>query len=128
MRDKLTKLFEEVGRDYENYGIASLELNQGHDVHAFYWLIPYECKPIKVVHVQGYPGMSTDDKARVFARLMDLNKMLEIRCKEGVSIGNEHDAVIKPFPDFFGGIYIPYDAKVLEEMLAENVPELRGRK
>ncbi len=122
MRNKITDLLTEVGEDYKKREVAVYKIHQGHDVHAFYRVLPRITR--EVVHVQGYPGMSTESEARVFARLMNYDKMMEIRKVGGFSIGNEHDAVIKQFPNFREGVMIPYDAKVLEEMLGENVPKL----
>ena len=49
---------------------------------------------------------------------------MDIRKGGGVSIGNEHKAVVKPFPNFRGGVMIPYDLNILEAMLGENVQQL----
>ncbi|MBI4020429.1 MAG: hypothetical protein HY367_03790 [Candidatus Aenigmarchaeota archaeon] len=121
-RENITRLFTNVGIDYIEAGIATFELHDGHDVHAFYRLIK---EPGKVIHVQGYPGMSVGEKARVWARLMDYGRMAEIRASGGVSIGNEHEATVQNFPNFAIGVEIPYSSKKLKELLAENVPELR---
>ncbi|MDP3026777.1 MAG: hypothetical protein Q8N63_03645 [Nanoarchaeota archaeon] len=122
MRDKITDLLTEVGEDYKKREIAIYKIHQGNDVHAFYRILPRQTK--EVVHVQGYPGMSTKSEMRVFARLMNYDRMLEIRKAGGVSIGNEHDSVIRPFPNFREGVMIPYETQVLESMLGENVPKL----
>ena len=122
MRDLITQLFQEVGKNYSNRGVAELELHQGHDVHAFYRL---SHEPSKVIHLQGYPIMSSAENARVWARMMNHDKMMEIRGKGDVSIGNEHEATTHQFPNFGMGIMIPYDSKILEDMLVENVPELK---
>lgn len=122
MRDKITKLFEEVGKDYQSKKFAELELYQGHDVHAFYRLLS---DPSKVIHVQGYPGMSDENQARVFARMMDYNTMMIIRNRGNVSIGNEHEAVIRPFGGLELGKMIPYKPEVLETILEEYCPELK---
>ena len=122
MRKAITQLFQEVGKNYLNRGVAELDLHQGHDVHAFYRL---SGNPSKVVHVQGYAGMSSTEEARVWARMMDYDQMMEIRSRGGVSVGNEHKATTQQFPNFKRGIMIPYDSKVLKDILAENVPELR---
>ena len=122
-REKITKVFSDVGVHYKEKGVADLDLHQGHDIHAFYRL----CKDLsKVIHVQGYPGLSSDEKTHIWARLMDHDRMIAIRAGDERSIGNEHDATIQNFENFgFSGTDIPYDAKVLEERLAENVPELK---
>ena len=120
-RKKIGELFREVGEHFEEKGIAEYELHQHHDTHAFYRLSKDRSK---VIHVQGYPGMSSLIKARVWARLMDYNKMIEIRSNGTASIGNEHEATIQQFPNFKIGIMIPYDSKILEEKLAENLPQL----
>ncbi len=121
-REKITILFKEVGVHYEVKGIAELDIHQSHDVHAFYRLIKNKSK---VIHVQGYPGMSSEQEAHVYARLMDYDKMMESRTK-GCSIGNEH-AVIQQFPNFISGVEIPYDSRVLEQKLAENILELKQK-
>ena len=126
MNNQITKmmmiLFSEVGDDYRERGVAELDLHQSHDIHAFYRLSE---DPTKVIHVQGYPGMSNEEEARVWARMMDYDKMMEVRAREMVSVGNEHEATIQEFPNFEIGIMIPYDSKVLKEKLEENVIELR---
>lgn len=122
MRNKITSLLTEVGEDYKKREVAIYKIQQGHDVHGFYRILPRQTK--EVVHVQGYSGMSTESEVRVFARLMDYDKMMEIRKTGGISIGNEHGAVIKSFPNFRAGVMIPYDSQVLESMLGENVPKL----
>ena len=121
-REKLTRLFREVGDHYARRGVAELDLRQGHDVHAFYRLSE---DPSRVIHVQGYPGLSDEGGTLVWARLMGYTKLIEIRGSERVSVGNEHGATVQEFPNFGAGIGIPYDSKVLEEKLAENVPQLK---
>lgn len=122
-RERIVGLFTDVADDYRNAHLAETEIHAiGHDIHAFYRLTSDSSK---VIHVQGYPGMSNDGNARVYARMMNYEKMLSIRNSGLVSIGNEHDAVIMPFPNFEVGIFIRYDPKILEEKLAENVNELK---
>ncbi len=121
-REKITILFKEVGVHYEVKGLAELDLHQAHDIHAFYRLIEDNSK---VIHVQGYPGMSSEQEAHIFARLMDYDKLKECR-RKGALLGNEN-AVIQQFPNFSCGIRIPYDSKILEQKLAENIPELNPK-
>ena len=123
MRKEIIELFQKVGDDYSNSGFAELDLRKAHDVHAFYRL---SHDPSKVIHVQGYVGMSSDKGARVWARMMDYDKMIEIRECGRVSVGNEHEATIQQFPNFEFGVMIPYDPKVLEDKLAENISELKN--
>ncbi|MBS3144742.1 hypothetical protein J4208_04110 [Candidatus Woesearchaeota archaeon] len=120
-QSRITALFQEVGEHYLRSNVATLDLHQIHDVHAFYRLIQ---DPTRVVHVQGYPGMSSGHEARVWARMMDYRAMMLIRHSGIVSIGNEHKATILGFRNFAHGIMIPYVANALEAKLAENVPEL----
>ncbi len=122
MRKEITRLFEAVGKHYAELGLAGTYLHQGHDVHAYYRLFEDNSK---VIHVQGYPGMSDKNRARVWARLMDCSKIVDSIERIGEVNGNEHDAVIQTFSNFGDGIYVPYDSKVLEEKLTENVQELR---
>jgi hypothetical protein len=134
-RKRITEVFQEVGNDYLLRAKAMLYLHQGHDVHAFYNLaVPLKefidnpqnhHNIFQVIHVQGYPGMSSREQMRVYARLMNSDKVFKIRAQGGVSIGNEHGAVIMKFSNFQDGVMIPYSAKVLEEMLAENIPYLK---
>lgn len=121
-REKISRVLSEVGAHYRERGVAELELHQGHDVHAFYRLT---ADPSRAIHVQGYPGMSSEEKMKVAARLMDHAGMMEIRLKGTVSVGNEHEATVERFSNFELGIDIPYDAEVLEDILAENLPELK---
>jgi hypothetical protein len=125
MEDRLSQLLKDVGDVFAMQNIVKSEVVEGgHDIHAFYRLVK---DPSKVIHVQGYPGMSTEKNCMVSARLMDYNMMMKIRESGRVSIGNEHTAVIGVFQNFnYGtGIMIPYEKDVLEDLLAENVPELR---
>ncbi len=122
IREKMIRLLSEVGTDFmkDNY-VKSFELINAHDLHAYYRL---ERESDKVVYVQGYPGMSTDSMARVWGRLMDYQDILDIR-KVGISgPGNEHRATIMPFENFQIGVAVPYLPILLENMIAENIPEL----
>ena len=122
MKNKITQLFEDVGKDYETRKLITFfDIHQGHDVHVFYRL-PRNIE--NVVHVQGYPEMSTEFEARVFARSMDYNKMMAVRKAGMVSIGNEHYTVVSTFPNFENGVMIPYESYTLEGLIGENIPEL----
>lgn len=119
MRTEITDILLEVGVDYQNKGVISdLEIIQGHDVHAFY---RFKKRPNRVVHVQGYPGMSNSEKMYVSARLRDYNKMLEERIKGNVSIGNEHKANLPhQLVEMQVGMMMPYDSKILQEELEKG--------
>ena len=119
---KIKALFKDIGRCYHERNVADTDIyTNGHDIHAFYRL---RKQPSSVVHVQGYPGFSTSTEARVLARLMDYDAMQIARQDTKVSIGNEHDAVVRHFPNFTAGVTISYDPKVLEAMIGENISEL----
>jgi len=125
-RKDISGLLSEVGRHYDsNKKISTIAVYPRHDIHAFYTL---RDNLEKTIHVQGYPGMSNENGMRVMARMMDSKKMYEAR-EKGISMGNEHNAVIQKFRNFdaifYSGETIPYDPKVLERMLEENVLELR---
>ena len=119
IRRKIDRVFTELGMQYSHSGIAGFEMFDEHDIHAYY-------RPFKdmtrVVHVQGYPGMSDDKEFQVHARLMDYDKMMSIREQGGVSIGNEHEAVVENFPPFNPGqgIKIPYSEDRLRGLLEES--------
>ena len=124
-RTRLVIMLLDVGYFYYEAGkLLSHETGHGHDVHSFYRLKADDGKD--VIHVQVYPGMSNDEYARVWARRMDHARLMLIReSSPQTSFGNEHDAVVRSFPSFGSGVLIPYDAKVLEQMLEAEVPELR---
>lgn len=117
-RMKIIGLLEEVGRKLYRDHLAELEIHPAaQDVQAFYRSLR---EPDKVMHVQGYPGLSTDNHAVVWARLMNYDAMMWIRTWDNVSIGNEHDAVIQIFPEFLNVVSIPYDSGVLREKMARS--------
>ena len=123
MSKKIIPLFMKVAEDYfREQKIEEFSIHQEHDIHAFYRL---SNEPSKVIHVQGYPGMSTGNETRISARIMDYDKLIEIRRTGNVSVGNEHEAIIKSLQNFKLGIVIPYDSKILEKKLADNIPELK---
>ena len=122
LRERVTRVLRQVGLDCSQRDLASMSIHQGHDVHAFYTL---NHDPSQVIHVQGYPGMSTEQEMRVYARMMDSDRMEAARASGSVSIGNEHEAVTRSFPNFEIGIMIPYDPDILQKELAKNVTELR---
>ncbi|MDP3734589.1 MAG: hypothetical protein Q8R37_05155, partial [Nanoarchaeota archaeon] len=90
MRTKITALFEEVANNYN--GKVTVEVDQGHDVHAFYRLTQ---DPSKVIHLQGYTGFSTEQEARIWGRMLSYNYMMDLRKSGEVSVGNEHIATIQ---------------------------------
>ena len=123
-RERIDLLLNEVGLHYTHRGVVSTtEYHSSHDVHAFYTLA---ADPSRVIHVQGYPGLSSENRARVRARMMDYEMMMALKDTGDVSVGNEHEAVVQEFPNFGHGVDILYNPKVLEDMLEANVPELRG--
>ncbi len=122
--EKLRNLFEEVGRHYRKNGAAEADIYQNNgEVHAFYRLTGDNSQ---VIHVQGDLGLSDKKQAHVHARLMDYKKMMEIRQSGKVSVGKEHGATIQAFINFECGVRIPYSTEVLEEMLAENISQLKN--
>ena len=119
LTNKLIVLFNEVGIDYmQRLRIYGFGVYRGHDVHAFFGIHRGQDQ---VIHVQGYPGFSTEREGVVLARLMDYHRMMELRMG-GCPIGNEHVAVIQ---DLISQTKIPYNPRVLEDMLGENLPQLR---
>jgi len=128
MRKQIYELLGAVTNHYVEQGkISRVETHERHDIHTFLSIAGNEDQG---VHIQAYPGMSSPDEARVWARLMSSERMMALRrsgTPQGfdISPGNEHDAVIKNFPNFEIGVMIPYDHSVLEKMLEENVPELK---
>ncbi len=120
-RGRVTAVLVEAGRNYKEKVLATTEIHIAHDIHAFYRLTADRSK---VVHVQAYPGMSSENEMKIMARMMNYDVMMEIRENSRTSIGNEHSAVTVRFR---AGLLIdiPYEAKALEELLAKYVPELK---
>ncbi len=120
IRERIIKVFTEAAHDYLNKRvIVSYEIDNGHDVHAFYRVM---ANPDGVIHVQGYPGMSNEKIMWISARARNYYKMLLERVKGHVSVGNEHKSNLP----FFGnaglqlGKGIPYSAKALQDILARE--------
>lgn len=94
---KISVIFSVFGSVLLREGIANeVEVYQREDVHAFYRLAT---NPDEVIHLQGYPGFSSDTEAVIFPRVMDYKKMQWMRTRAqniGSDIkGNEHEAVIR---------------------------------
>ena len=104
MRKDITDVLISVGSELlQGGGIESMEIAQGHDIHAFYR------KRNLVVHIQAYPGFSTSSEMIVTGRRMQYDKMLELRAR-GASPGNEHEAAAG---QSFGQTRVPYDSSAL---------------
>lgn len=117
---RIRNVLWEVGSNFVERMVASFDIHVSRDIHGFYRLLE---KPNRLVHVQAYPGISSRELMVVRASLMDYGEMIELR-RKGIEIGNEHDATKRILRNFGLGVQVPYDAQVLEEMLAESVPEL----
>jgi hypothetical protein len=93
--------------------IIELEIKQRTDTHAYYRLSDDD-----VLHVQGFPGLSTDETMMLNARVMDYARMQELRYEAanlGHDIaGNEHQAV-RNAQEMHA--VIPYDLSSLEGVL-----------
>ena len=114
---------ETLGEALENTGIVrETEVYDGHDIHAFFSLA---ARPDAVLHVQVYPGMSTDEEIHVFARIMDRSAMLAIREDSRVSIGNEHGAVIDILPSFDCGVKFPWSISAVQDSVTADLKRLR---
>ncbi|MBP7708549.1 hypothetical protein KA107_02595 [Candidatus Pacearchaeota archaeon] len=120
-REELLAMLETLGHNWRVMGRTDrYEIVNAHDVHGYY---RFDADASKILHVQAYPGMSTPQAGRFFARMMDYRGMLQERLG-GVSPGNEHRAVITPFPNFHAGVEVQnYSLEKLEELLEENLAE-----
>jgi len=102
-RSRIIQAFSEAGNALlETYWSSSYELVNLHDIHGF-----YRFNEDLAVHVQGYPGMSKENKMLVSMRLRDYKKMMDIRAKGEVSVGNEHESNL-PF-SWDADKFFPYD-------------------
>jgi len=122
-REKLIYTLKEL---QDNLSLPCRIYNK-HDLHAYFYFSEIsDSGQFKdyALHLQAYPGMSSQDKGYFFARLMDAQKIEEIRMKGTASIGNEHEAVIQDFKDFSCGKNISYNSQEIEEILRESCPKL----
>lgn len=119
MRKEITDVLVGIGRSYQDKGLVSgFEITQDHDVHGFYRLSK---NPDKVIHIQAYPGLSSQKEMCISVRLREYDIMLQERIEGIVPVGNEHKANI---PDHFlnmqGGIKLPYSIKEIQEALEKE--------
>jgi hypothetical protein len=121
-RERIIDTFVLLGRELvKRTPIYAFEICAEHDIHAF-----YRTPKGAVIHVQGYPGLSTPDEMQVSARLRDYNAMILARVN-GASVGNEHSSNIPgAFLEFQAGKRVPYHASLLMDRLVEEV-ERHGR-
>src|SRR3989344_8109799 len=114
-RKMVIGLFFATMAELAPYSRSILIHRNEHDIHMY---IYPKSDYGKIVHVQGYPGMSNKEEARVYGRVMDYGKFNAIRMSKRESIGNEHDAVL-PEMGVLPPMEIPYDANKLAWMLME---------
>jgi hypothetical protein len=122
-RKKLILLLKEV---QNNLGLPC-RIYDKHDLHAYFYFSDInDSGQFKdyAIHLQAYPGMSSDTEGYFFARLMDAQKIEKIRKNDTSLIGNEHEAVVERFKYFNGVEKIPYDAGLVEKILHESCPKL----
>ena len=91
---RIRGIFEAVGKEYIASALLErVEVHEGHDVHLYLYLKKDPNKdPAKVIHVQAYPGLSSDSELCYMARWMDGEILARIRAEGSCSIGNEHEA------------------------------------
>lgn len=103
-RVRATAVLEEVGKHYEEKGLADLTIRRDETgVHAFYRL---KSDPSKVVYVEVQPG--SDENMILTAVVQDYDESFPLRKPTD---GRPTDSV-------------PYDAKALEKLIATHVPQL----
>ncbi|PIN76144.1 hypothetical protein COV18_00835 [Candidatus Woesearchaeota archaeon CG10_big_fil_rev_8_21_14_0_10_37_12] len=109
-------LLDVLGTKYKESGVVcEVEIHKGHDVHAFYRLSE---RAERVIHVQAYPGLSTDSELLIATQILSHGRMMSLRAAGKCSIGNEHDAVIKNQRQT-SNMRVPYAVEELETKLAE---------
>ena len=117
LAERAEDFLDALARQFEKSGFSGeAETVVAQDVHGFFRLAD---KPSVVLHIQLYPGLSSDRELFIAARFMNREQMLELRVKEDCSPGNEHDAVIGGIEDFpRSGKMIPWDEVWLSKELA----------
>lgn len=101
---------------------TAIEVHNGHDIHLFFQLTS---SPRHAVHIQFYPGMSTDGALGLNGRVMEIAKMTSIRQAGRASSGQEDDAVVCGLPSLGIGASHSWSAK---ELLAKLVADLKACK
>ena len=114
--------------------VSSLLVSVQHDVHGYYGLrnpqeTPESSTRIfgnsrQVLHVQAYPGMSSEGQTCVVARIMDAGRLDEIHTDNDKYNGNEHQAVTEQLID---QTYIPWDAGMLRTALENAMIRLNSQ-
>lgn len=115
--DQIIQLFKETDRILRLKKFSEGTIIPSHDIHGYFRLIS---TPDQTIHLQGYPGLSTEDEAIVLARLLDFNKALALTESGKVSVGNEHEAQIRKFDNFPTITPIPYNPDFLTNELLKN--------
>lgn len=103
-RVRVAGVLEEVGRHYQERGLAELTLRRDSDVHAFYRL---KADPSRVLYVQAYGN--SDEKMGVTIVMQDFDPEFTLR---DPGDGRPVESV-------------PYDAKALEKLIEKGYPQLR---
>lgn len=112
--------------------INRFEVEEAHDVHGYYSLtgnhLPKTIggKAVNglVVHLQAYPGLSSESQLVFMGRFMDAEQLALLRKQEGIGLGNEHLAVVGnirrdgPLQD-----QLPWHAASLVDLIEEGLTD-----
>ena len=108
---KILRLFHHVREHYWQRGdVVWATIHQGKDIHLF---LQPESDPSKVIHVQGYPEYKSEHGMKIYARIIDYERVMEISAAEEVSeeVSLEDVLLIQNHP---------FDASALIKKLSEN--------
>jgi hypothetical protein len=106
--------FQRIGTDFE--------VHNADDIHLFFRLTN---SPKHAVHIQFYPGMSTDADLGLNGRVMEIAKIIAIRQAGRASPGNEHDAVVCELPSLRSGASHSW---ITKELILKLVADLKACK
>ncbi|HUD07450.1 MAG TPA: hypothetical protein VMR34_06230 [Candidatus Saccharimonadales bacterium] len=107
--------------------IDDMHIHPDRDVHGFFKFVrlpvddPREAddRLDAVLHVQAYPGMSTEEELSVRARMMNGVALRDIRANGDAAIGNEHAAALFDLFEEIRASVPGYDPSVLRDMVID---------
>ncbi|MBR9680241.1 MAG: hypothetical protein GOU98_00255 [Candidatus Altiarchaeota archaeon] len=115
-REKILDTMYKLPTHFKN--IIKGELHHGgRDVHAILYLDDKK----RAVHIQAYPGFSDKEGMYVNARIMDVQKLEDIRKTTGVSPGNEHESAGPWIAPLGRGDKIEYNPEIISNIIYKSL-------
>lgn len=122
----IQKILADVGKHYKEAGTV-LEYDPNHrqdGTHTGIYQLAHN--PRRAIELKVFGSASTDEQLQVHARLVRYVAYMNAREKSGIA-PNYNRAIIRPLPEFSGGIAVPKSAEALEKLLEKDCPELKPK-